>query len=648
MPDGHRAGVEWFELSEQYSPDAKLTLNGHAMTDDYRAQLLLEKKELGFARFGFEQFRKYDSDTGGYFPSFSQPTFSLDKNLHLDIGRVWFDFGLTLPDWPRMILGYEYQYRTGDKATLQWGPVTDGLESDGVTPRTRNIFPALKNIDEHTHVLKFDLDFERAGWRVEDNFRGEWTELETHRQNVSGYDPAVADSMITDTVREGWRSFQGANTVRVERQVKDWMFASAGYLYSHLSGDADFSRNTANPESTPAQPLPISPFYLRIEHLSRDIALKRESHVGNVNALFGPWQGGSFTLGVQGERTVQKGTMEGTETQFIAPPFNGPPFNFPDEIIAAGAFTDIQRTTMDETAALRITRVPFTTFFAEAGLEQEWIGHTEDVTGHVSFVRDTDAQSDTFDVRTGFDTSPRSWLKLGSHYRLRDKSTEYDDGYAAGDPLDILGYPTLISERDLTTQEIQSRLTLRPCNWLKTTFTHRLVATDFHTETEPVSFGAPNDVSAGGRVFAGNYDAQIFSLNVSLTPWRRLHWFTTVSYQDVRSVAMHDNTTAVVPYRGDIWSVMAHGRYLLTKKTDLTASYSFSTADFRQDNFSSGLPVGMRYDLHGLLAGVVSRRTKNLTTKLQYGYYHYNEPASGGANDYTAHAVFVSLHLRFD
>ncbi len=648
MRGGHRAGVEWFELSEQYSPDTRLTLSGHAMTDDYRAALLLEKRELGFANFGFEQFRKYDSDTGGYYPDFSQPSFSLDQNLHLDIGRAWFDFGLTRPDWPRMVLGYEYQYRNGDKSTLQWGPVTEGFESDGITPRTRAVYPSLKQIDEHTHLLKFDFDFERSGWRMEDNFRGEWTEFHTKRNNVSGYDLATPNSMITDTVREGWKAFQGANTVRVERPIRSWLFASAGYLYSHLSGDADFSLDTANPDSTPAQPLPISPFYLRLEQRSQSIVLERDSHVGNLNALFGPWQGGSLALGVQGERTRQNGTMEGTETFFIAPPFNGPPFNFPDEILPVRAFSDLERTVLDESAVLRFTRLPFTTLFAETRLQQEWIGQVEDVTGHHSFARDTDADSDIFEVRTGFDTSPRSWVKLGFHYRWRDESTDYDDGFAPGDPADLIGYPTFISARDLTTQEFQSRLTLRPRNWFKTTLTHRWVESEFHTRTEPVSLGAPGDVSTGGRVQAGDYDAQIFSLNFTLTPWRRMNWFTTVAYQDVRSVALHDNSAAVAPYRGDTWSVLCHGRYLLTARTDLTAGYSFSRADFSQDNYADGLPVGMRYDLHGLQAGIVSRCTKHLTTKLQYGFYHYDEPSSGGANDYSAHTVFVSLALRFD
>jgi hypothetical protein len=646
--DGHRAGVEWFELSEQHSPDSKLTVRGHAMTDNYRAELLLEKRQFGFAAFGFEQFREYDSDTGGYYPDFTPTVFSLDQDLHLDIGRAWFGVGWTLPDWPRLVLGYEYQYRTGDKSTLQWGPVTEGVESDGVTPRTRNIHPALKEIDERTHVLKLDLDFERGGWRLEDSFRGERTDLQTRRDNVGGYDPAVANSLITQTTSEGWQAFQGANTVRVERQVKRWVFASAGYLYSHLSGDADFSLDVANPASTPAQPLPVSPLYLRIEQQSQDIDLQRESHVGNLNALLGPWQGGSLALGVQGEWTRQNGTMEGTETAFIAPPFNGPPFNFPDEIIATSAFSDIDRSVFDESAVLRVTSLPFTTLFAETRLQQELIGQSEDVTGHANFMRDTDADSDVFSVCSGFDTSPRSWLKFGAHYRWRDKSTNYDDGFADGDPADLIGYPTLISARDLTTQEIQSRLTLRPRNWAKTTFAYRLLATDFHTTTEPVSLAAPNDVSAGGRVLAGNYDAEIFSLNLTLIPWRRLYWFATVAYQDVRSVAMHDYTTAVVPYRGDIWSVLSHGRYVLTARTDLTAGYSFSTADFRQNNYDAGLPVGMQYHLHGLQAGIVTRCAKNLTTKLQYGFYQYKAPSSGEANDYTAHAIFASLNLRFD
>jgi hypothetical protein len=103
-----------------------------------------------------------------------------------------------------------------------------------------------------------------------------------------------------------------------------------------------------------------------------------------------------------------------------------------------------------------------------------------------------------------------------------------------------------------------------------------------------------------------------------------------------------------VPYKGDTWSLLCHGRYALTKITDLNLAYSFSTSDFRQNNVATGLPLGIEYDLHGVQVGLTSRCTRNLTTKLQYGYYRYTEPTSGGAMDYSAHSIFASLNLQFD
>lgn len=630
--EGWRTGVESFELTQQLSPDSTLSLSGRAMTDDYRVDLLVEKPTLGFYRFGFEQFREYDADTGGYFPLFTQPLLSLNRDLHMDVGRAWVDFGLTLPDWPRLVLGYEYQFRHGDKSTLQWGSVSEAGNA-------RAIYPGYKLVDERTHILKVDVAHNLVGWELANSFRGEWTDSTTRSETVPSVALDVPNSLVRANVQEGWQSFQGANTFRVERAFYDWLFASSGYLYSHLSADADFSLDYFNPSGAP-----LGGLTQRTEWRSQRIVLERESHVGNFNVLFGPWQNSTINFGVQAEFTEQNGTVEGTQTDFIAPPFNGPPFNFPDSITPLSGLTDTDRATLDETVALRVNRLPFTTLFAEARFRQEEIKQDEDVTGLLTFNRDTQADTFATDLRAGFDTSPTAWLKFGSHYRWRDKSTDYDDGFADGDPADLIGYPTLISERDLTTHEIVSHLTLRPAFWLKTTFTHRLTATDYRTTTEPVTFGTPGDASPGGRTLTGNYDAQTFSLNVTVTPTRRLHAFSTVSFQDTRSRALHDNSTAVVPYRGETWSVLCHGRYVLTAKTDLTAGYTFSTANFRQDLLADGLALGMRYDRHAIQAGLTSRCSENLTTKLQYGFYHHNEPSAGGANDYTAHAVFVSFH----
>ena len=101
-----------------------------------------------------------------------------------------------------------------------------------------------------------------------------------------------------------------------------------------------------------------------------------------------------------------------------------------------------------------------------------------------------------------------------------------------------------------------------------------------------------------------------------------------------------------MPYRGDVFSVLADATYAMDDRTDFQAAYSFSWADYGQHNFADGLPLGMRYEQHTLTAGVTRRLGKNISAKLQYGFYNFADPGGGGANNYTAHAVFGVLAVR--
>ncbi|MSU33932.1 MAG: hypothetical protein EXS36_02255 [Pedosphaera sp.] len=92
---------------------------------------------------------------------------------------------------------------------------------------------------------------------------------------------------------------------------------------------------------------------------------------------------------------------------------------------------------------------------------------------------------------------------------------------------------------------------------------------------------------------------------------------------------------------------MTSGTFVLDARTDLSAGYSFSHADFRQHNASDGLPLGIVYTLHGLQAGVTRRFKHVVSSNLQYGFYNYREPTGGTAQDYTAHAVFASITLKW-
>ena len=153
-------------------------------------------------------------------------------------------------------------------------------------------------------------------------------------------------------------------------------------------------------------------------------------------------------------------------------------------------------------------------------------------------------------------------------------------------------------------------------------------------------------ISPGGSLLAGTYKARTPSINATLTPWRRLFLSTTFSYQDASTVTADNGSPSVVPYEGNIYSVLASATYVLNAKTDLSASYAFSKADFAQDNFADGLPLGINYAQHGLQVGIRRRIGKGTTLGLQSSFYHYSEPSSGGSNNFTGYAVFATLAIQ--
>jgi hypothetical protein len=297
--------------------------------------------------------------------------------------------------------------------------------------------------------------------------------------------------------------------------------------------------------------------------------------------------------------------------------------------------------------------------FADLRLRQQWIDHYEQdaqsQTGD-DFLRDTDARNDLKDLRTGFTLSPWPTVSLGGSYRHSLERTDYDHKLdTTPTPVDPAsgiipgnGYPAFFRRRDLDSDEVEARLVWHPARWVKTTLKYQLVATDYRTVTDSSVLLGLGTVLPGGSIFAGNYDANIYSLNTTLMPWRRLNLSTTFSYNDTRTVTGVNGLAGVVPYEGAIYSVLSTANFVLNKATDANVSYTFSRADYGQNNQDQSLPLGIAYDQHGLLAGITRRFGKRMTASLQYGFFYYDEPTSGGARDYVAHAVFASWKMVFE
>ncbi|MFM1769319.1 MAG: hypothetical protein RJA22_1848 [Verrucomicrobiota bacterium] len=612
QPEGWNGGLAHFAVREQRGLDGEAVLEGRALRDDYRVTLSLEEREGGFLRFGWEQARKYFDDSGGYYAGFDPGLYRLDQDLGLDQGRLWADLGLRLPDWPDITVGYEYQSRSGDKSTLQWGAVT------GAGDVTRNIYPNAKSIEESTHVLKLEVEHEVGGYRLLDSFRGEFYDLSTSRRNTVAVVPAAGGVTQQDVIQERTTYASYANAFRVEKQVTRHWLASAGYHYHRLEPESSVSLDQLNGAG--------QPFGYRWR--MPEVVLDRSTHTVNASSLLGTWQGFTLSAGLLGEwmeQTALGSGDYGTEAFGFASPMPGT------------IRSSHRRATAEQTAQLRYTTLPFTTLFAQAGLKQESYGENEQNTApDFQFQRDTDAWTTRQDWRCGFNTAPGRRVTLNGHYRRQALATDFDHD------LDTTpGYPAFIDWRSVTTDEVETRLAARWTAWLRTSLSYKHVDSDYETETDTVP-----GVSAGGRLHAAQHEAHIVSLNTTLTPWRRAHLSTTLSYQDTETSSYDQGSAAVVPYRGDLFSAVVSGTYLLGRRTDLLAAYAFSWADYAQDNAAAGLPLGIHYRQHALTFGVARRLSSQVSTRLQYGFYRYDEPSSGGYNDYTAHALFGTLSIR--
>jgi len=300
--------------------------------------------------------------------------------------------------------------------------------------------------------------------------------------------------------------------------------------------------------------------------------------------------------------------------------------------------------------SLNYSKIPFTSLFAEARAEQQNIAQydqfsaAQDILNKAVFLQRTAFSSQSSDVRFGFSTSPWRSVSFSAHYRRYEDDSRYDSG-----PLvqpSPTAYPTFIHSRELITDEVEADLVLHPTARFKTTFSYQYHATDYDLNTSPyVSFGKV--ISPGGELLAGEERSHVFSINATLTPMPRLFLSTTLSYQTSATTTAADGSPTVAPYRGDIYSFCANGTYVLNQNTDLTAGYFFSEANYDQNNFAAGLPLGIQYQRHSVQVGLTRRFGKNTSAELQYRFDYYDEPGSGGANNYRAYSVFGALTFRF-
>lgn len=610
-------GIENFQYARYFDQDTSLQLEGKVYTQGpVDLAFNLDKQDLGFVRGGFEYFQNFSNDVGGFYAPFDLPAPSLDRELILETGRMWTQLGFERSEQASVIFGYEYLFKDGDRSTLYWGPIAVGSE-------TRHLSPSFKNINEDIHRITLDILREKEGLRLENYSRAEFVSRETSRLRGDTF----ASPGTNELVHQEQESLRLANSFSIHKSLYDWWRVSAGHHYSFMDTEASFEKRTVDSD---LRDQAFGEFIF-----TSPISLDAYTHAFNVNTLFGPWNDLTLTFGLQGY--LEDREAVGAKTTF---------FDIPAP--TAFSFSTLSNTQREsirlrEQATLRFTGLPYATLYAEAYLEQEDIELFEEELLTDSILRETHSDSHSQDYRLG--ASLRPFNKLSAHLRFRytKDEDEYDHLRDEAYGFANIGYPAFIDQLKRETHETKLRFNIRPSHWLNANLAFQYVSTDYANQT---------DASATKTSFqTGEYDSMRYNLNLSLTRWERLSLYSNFSIQDTMTRTFADAPDSgdplVADYGGTRYSAQFGGHYQFKDKTLLSGNYSYSRADFSQSRTETPLPLGIDYQQHTVQLGIKRQLTESMAAEFQYYTYYYDEPTSGGANDYQAHGIFLNLHFKW-
>jgi hypothetical protein len=607
--EGVNGGIENFRLTRDLGDGTIFEARGRAIVpeEDYRLDLLVRKPDFGFVRAGYSEYRKYYDDTGGFFRPFVNSSFDLGKDLHLDIGRVFIEAGLTMPQMPQLVVGYEHRFKNGEKSLLEWGSVTEG----GIT---RKLFPSFKEIDEKLDIVRVEISHEIANVRLGNEFRYEYYRIDTKRhEREVNIDTGGGETVEVD---EDYEHDAFINTFHVESHLNDKTFWSLGYLFTSLDGEASFRMRT-------------TPFVSNFDKnwFSNSIDLDQDVHIVNANVIMGPFRQFTIYAGLEGESSDTEG-----DTDAILNEISGGAEVSPEAVIDS----DKDKWSLEETVGIRYTGLPRTTIYAEGRWTQQDIEltETEIEDGDLEIDRDTDTRVRRQRYSIGFNSSPLPRTTIAARYRYSRRSNDYDH-----EPPTPGNYPSFILDQDIQTDEVMAKISFQPMARIRTSLQYQLVSmdidTDEDTETTPTS------------VRTTNYDAHIYTATVTATPYAGLFLTGLVSYQDVHLETVDLADAPVKSYEGDVLSLSASAGLALDSRTDLHLQYIYSLAE-NFENFSDvGFPLGVENQRHAVLSNLTRRITDNVSVKLRYGYYYFDDDASDGSDDYKAHLVGAVCKVIF-
>lgn len=515
---------------------------------------------------------------------------------------------MTLPDLPRVVVGYEHRFKEGEKSLLEWGGVTGGAF-------TRHIFPSFKEMDEELDIVRVEVSHSVSRVNMYDRLHYEKFQSETRRfEETQDLGSGASEGV---EVAESYEHDALVNTLHLESQLTETVYLSLGWLLNDLEGEGSFDMMT----------VPFGPEPFDKNWQADSIVLDQESHVLNLNARAGPYRNVSVHGGIQADFTETEGETRAVLTETL--PGVGPAS--PEARIISSTDQD----GLEETLGLRYSGIPNTSLFAEGRWTQKGIDllEREKEDAVVAFERLTDTEVDRSRYTLGFSTSPVRRLTFSGHYRRGTRESDYNH-ILDTEP----GYSAFINAQELRTTEIDAKATARVTSAVKASFQYQFVSTEIDTffQTDPPA-----------AVESGDYTADVYSLSVTATPLARLYLTGLFSYRDIESESFDNGVPALGAYEADVYTFIGTAGWAVGEKTDLKLQYLYNRSDHFTGNPEDGLVLGRDNVRHGLSLDCSRRLTEKMKARFRYGFFKNDERGGGTAEDYEAHLMVIGLEYNF-
>lgn len=611
------AGLTSFSLNNPVKDGAEWYLNGSVWDrpDEYKLSIGYDQPSGIWFESGIEQWKSFDTATGGYWSQFSNPAPVLPGIIAQTHKDFYFKWGIQSDDGPSLSVSYNIASVDGQKSLTSFGPVAQMIGSNYTL---RSIRPATKDRDNQVHRLDILLkSSEDTNLYWEDQATIVWQSLDETRSEYASFGAGVPSPEERVDRRDTWDSLRGSNSIRMLKKLDDMWQLSLGHSFALMEGESVFAENFIGLSS---------PFSFQ-GPVGQGIILNQHSQMGNVNLSSGPWFGAvNFTSGIQFDWLTQDG-----EGQIIP---------FP------GANPQTLDTGWDQTRFTEYLRANYTglkkqTIYVETRFRQ--MGYDQSELLETVVNRMTEADHRYGQYSAGWQMRPHS--KLGIHLRgkLSHEITEFNHPLDQEFGVQGNGYPAFLRDRYSESMELDARISWRPHSQLQFEKNYKWAKTDFETTTDAARDFSGSILSPGGNIDSAEYETHTTGLTMTWTPAPRVHGTVhgNVTRWDMASQA--NGFAGVSPFKGWTWWAGTYWSYILNTKTNVFFSGDINMAHFFDGDSGFAFAHGLDYLWKRARAGIHHKLRPNFSAFAEYSFSIWDQPSFGGFNDFEAHGIFIGF-----